>query len=376
MQVVTAEIDGRLAVHLRRRGRRVAAVRLRSTRLLTAARLFRGMPVDEVLALLPRLFSVCATAQSCAAVRACEQALGRTAPAATEAVRDELLAVESLREHLWRIVLDWPRHLGETPGRREIGRMLELQRTHRHRLCGDDDPFATAARIDSRDSGQSWREMARLLADAVFGLAADRWLQIDRPAALAEWAGRGETVAARLLQRVTGQEWQGLGHCQVPVLEAPPERLAARMGDDAFIAAPTWRDGCRETGALGRNDSPLLRRLRAAHGNGLLPRLVARLTELAWLVCQRRPPPLASSRGRDWGAAPAARGLLLHRVRLEAGRIADYRILAPTEWNFHPRGVAVQALAAVSGEPERMRAQAALLLDAIDPCVGYDLVID
>ena len=58
-----------------------------------------------------------------------------------------------------------------------------------------------------------------------------------------------------------------------------------------------------------------------------------------------------------------ARGLLMHEIALDGERIADYCIVAPTEWNFHPQGplagwligrnagdrAAVQGLAALKG---------------------------
>ena len=55
--------------------------------------------------------------------------------------------------------------------------------------------------------------------------------------------------------------------------------------------------------------------------------------------------PLADGEAIAW--TEMARGLLVHWVRLEDSpsgpRVADCRVLAPTEWNFHPRGVLAQA---------------------------------
>ncbi len=73
---------------------------------------------------------------------------------------------------------------------------------------------------------------------------------------------------------------------------------------------------------------------------------------------------------------PAARGLLVHRVRLAEGRVKDYRILAPTEWNFHPEGVVaagLDAMAARSDGPE-LEPLARLFIAAVDPCVEFELV--
>jgi Ni,Fe-hydrogenase I large subunit len=68
-----------------------------------------------------------------------------------------------------------------------------------------------------------------------------------------------------------------------------------------------------------------------------------------------------------------ARGLLVHAVRIENGRISRYAIVAPTEWNFHPRGALCREL---EGRPVRDAAEArrAMTLAAatLDPCVAIE----
>ena len=72
----------------------------------------------------------------------------------------------------------------------------------------------------------------------------------------------------------------------------------------------------------------------------------------------------------------AARGRLVHRAELAAGRVANYKILAPTEWNFHPKGVlAGSLLGLAAGNTADLQQRAQLLINAIDPCVGYQLRI-
>jgi Ni,Fe-hydrogenase I large subunit len=62
-----------------------------------------------------------------------------------------------------------------------------------------------------------------------------------------------------------------------------------------------------------------------------------------------------------------ARGLLLHWVQVDAeGLVQDYRVLAPTEWNFHPQGALAQAVAAL---PADAVGTARTLAAAYDPCV-------
>jgi Ni,Fe-hydrogenase I large subunit len=157
----------------------------------------------------------------------------------------------------------------------------------------------------------------------------------------------------------------------------------------AFIAEPVWEGRPRETTSLSRQqDVPLIRGLVRVYGNGLLTRLLARLAELAAIPGQLRrwserldsaadakaARGVRRATGVGVGQVEAARGRLIHRVEIRDETVRGYQILAPTEWNFHPRGVVARGLAALgSGDAETLRQQAALLIDAVDPCVGYDL---
>jgi coenzyme F420-reducing hydrogenase alpha subunit len=116
-------------------------------------------------------------------------------------------------------------------------------------------------------------------------------------------------------------------------------------------------------------------------GNDLISRLVARLTEMAQIardLLDDTENPI-SDMSQNWckiqgsgiGVVSAARGLLIHHVSIEHDQIKKYQILAPTEWNFHPQGVVAQSLACLQGDAEQIKIQAGLLINAIDPCVGY-----
>jgi Ni,Fe-hydrogenase I large subunit len=67
----------------------------------------------------------------------------------------------------------------------------------------------------------------------------------------------------------------------------------------------------------------------------------------------------------------------VHRIAIQAGRVADYRILAPTEWNFHPQGAAALGLATLpDADDATLRRLAGLFVTALDPCVAYDVRLD
>lgn len=374
-------IEGSLTIDLCPGRSGAGRVAIDSSRPVHASRLFLGKGDEETLKLVPMLFSICGTAQASAAVRAFEQALGIRPVPGTEQVREGLVRLESVREHLWRILLDWPAFLAESPQQRGMGEVVTLQRDVRQTLCGDRDPFLPGAVLSagagSTEAGSA--SLATLVGESVFGLQPDTWLEIDSEEGLAAWAGFGVTAAARLIALVMSKGWSDIGRCYVeslPVLENGA--LHRAMQKDDFIERPKWEGHCYETTCLSRTDSTLLQSLQARYGNGLLVRLVARLTELATLSGELLPSNVPdefspADDGAGIGRATAARGELLHRVSLKDGVISDYRIVAPTEWNFHPQGVVAAGLASLQGgDIER---QARLLINAIDPCVAYELRI-
>jgi Ni,Fe-hydrogenase I large subunit len=182
-------------------------------------------------------------------------------------------------------------------------------------------------------------------------------------------------------------EMPGLGLSEVALmpdvtLDTLAHALLAEMdADPDYARFPRWAGAPAETGALARQvDVPLIAELLLRDGRTASARFVARLVELAVLMHDLR----MRSRGRlapvrshavgentGVGLVETARGLLLHRVRVEAGLVADYRIVAPTEWNFHPVGPLAQGLA---GRPAddlaRLEREARTVVQSLDPCVS------
>jgi Ni,Fe-hydrogenase I large subunit len=158
--------------------------------------------------------------------------------------------------------------------------------------------------------------------------------------------------------------------------------VPALRGDAAFAQAPTWAGMPVETGALSRTRAqPLVAALLARDGRSAATRIAARLVELAQLLQALRDGAADPSAWlRSWSLEPGvglaavqtARGLLLHCTRIGADRIDDYRIVAPTEWNFHPDGALARGLAGAEADDEAvLRAHAGVAVLALDPCVGF-----
>jgi uptake hydrogenase large subunit len=139
-----------------------------------------------------------------------------------------------------------------------------------------------------------------------------------------------------------------------------------------------------ETGAFARRPG-----LTPSGDRHLARRLLARigdvrdcLAQLSGLASERLDWPALAAGGATpgsggYGAVECARGRLYHHAEIGPdGRLAAYRVLAPTEWNFHPAGPFVETLLSseigTDGPATRTVSLLALLFD---PCVAFEIDI-
>jgi len=281
--------SGSLTIAIRRDGG-AAAVTIGSTRPVTAARVFAGMTVQEAAARIPLLFSVCGTAQAAACAAACEQAIEQRADAAVQERRRWLLAAETIREHLWRLLLDWPAALGRMPASAAMAEVMRAYQSLRALLTADAAPFApgaTAVPVDAADGTELAEALTRCALTQVFGHDAGHWrVMVTDADGLRDWASSAGTPAAALVLALLDENLAGLGRNPVQPLPVDAANQQGPMLEgaeaDTFVAAPTWRGEPRETTPFARRlAEPLVADLIRRHGNGLLPRLAALLIELA-----------------------------------------------------------------------------------------------
>jgi uptake hydrogenase large subunit len=359
------------------------AAKIASSRPLTITRQFSGQPPEKVAQTVSLLFAACKSAQSIAAAEAFEDALGVEPPPSTRIARAALILAETAREHALRILIDWPKFLRapEEANPKLLKSLMQVDRKLARAIGGADDISGSKDAI---------AELQALLEHAIFGRGLDEWGPLDRER-LWEWAQVGAAGAQRLIRQLMDDGLFDAGASEVSAL--PPlangvlaERLLAADAD-AFIARPEWAGAPRETSALSRSLAhPLIAALRTERGYGLGARLLACLLELSAIPSRVRalldapdaPPRREPSRnGRGVAQVEAARGRLVHAVEMDGGSVAHYRILAPTEWNFHPSGAVAQGLsriaAAGGGDPEGCAWLARLFVVSADPCVAADV---
>lgn len=377
-------LAGELTIDVVTRDGVVTAVDLVSTRPQVADRLLAGRPAEAAVAMVPQLFTICGRAQGIAAELALAAARGAAAAdPALQAQRVHRIETEIAQEYLWRALLDWPQAIGAPA---DAGVLAELRR---------------ALAVDPAGAHEATRATLRHVAEsAVFGGDAAAWFAQQHVPAFEIWIARGATPAARFLaavQRDGARHGAPRDADAVPLLPAAAdeallrELAAALAGDAGFAQRPTLDGRPAETGAISRLAAhPLVAALLTTFGRSTLTRLAARITELARIVAGIAPAaPLCGAlalpadgglrRGLGW--VETARGLLVHLIDLAPGaaddRVAHYRVLAPTEWNFHPQGALPAGLVGVrpmnAGE---LRKRADWLVQALDPCVACTLRID
>lgn len=338
--------------------------------------LLRGQYGDGVVQMLGHVFTLCAHAQRRTARMALwaaeRQESAKAGPDATI-----LLQLETARDHLRCMALDWPRRLQESQSSITLQWLAECPLPLVAPVHAPVPALATQQLV----SLQTWLE-SRILHRPV-----QKWLLAYRDSdAFSYWCSEPAQGAAPL---------QCLAACQTTARRLrPPTRTLDILDTDAtrqnenlsviagalaykadFAQFPQWLGACAETGVWTR----LRHRRTSAIAPSALGRLQCRWVELLELASAPvdHPAPLLQCGAMPLGDGQAiawcemARGLLLHWVKLDGQhRVQDYRVLAPTEWNFHPGGALAQALTQLN--PSDTAAADCLAL-AYDPCVEFTI---
>ena len=271
------------------------------------------------------VFNICAGAQEAAA----RTAFGLDIP---DGLRERVTR-ETLREHVLKLCLVWPRILG---------------------LEGDPAPVRLVSCFNGRGMDQVADTVRGLLFGALAGMPRS-WADFKT------WMQTSPTAPAKLFEAVYNRWDAAWGRADLPLLELAKE--------------PDWPDATQSGAAVENapacrvNGDPLLRDFAARFGHGILWRMAARLIEVdallrgAWNRIETRP-----------GLVAAARGAMLMRGEVDAGRVTWLHRLSPTDFALARGGVLETALAALPDGRDAPLAQVArMVVETVDPCCPYRL---
>ena len=343
-------------------GNRVSTTDIRSTRPM-AAQILKGKTPLQVLQIVPLLFSVCGRAQGAAAAAALHAAQSAGSPIDAKVERN--IVCEAIQEHLWRVMLDWPKLVGLN--------QQELRFAGWYSLL--------------RKIGAGEAEMDVFLQEFerdCLGISVADWRGISDYHTLRTWWSKAHSPVAQLLARLAELELGTQASLGVPLLPAwtaaEASRACAGRWDATFSARPDRGGEAAETGAWSyyANDG-LLNDVSKQSESKALTRLLARVMDVVEMASGNAAPRLdVISPAADEGVAVVrtARGLLMHRVHLAAERVADYEIVAPTEWNFHPDGAFAQSMRGLKvSDVKRLQQLAQIEALSLDPCVAYEIEV-
>ena len=114
-----------------------------------------------------------------------------------------------------------------------------------------------------------------------------------------------------------------------------------------------YKDKYYEVGPLSRamlNKTPLIKDAHRRYGDSIMSRILARVCEIPQLLIYSKDllskidlnepsyikptKDISSLSGFGVSSVEAARGSLIHKVKLKEGKIEDYTIITPTQWNL------------------------------------------
>jgi hypothetical protein len=257
---------GKLTLVVSWDGRSVGTAEIRSTRPM-AAQVLKGKTPSQVLQIVPLLFSVCGRAQGAAASAALQAA--QQGGHAIAAAMERMIVCESMQEHLWRVMLDWPKLLG---------------------LPQQDQRFAGWYAMLRRISVGTI-EMPAFLQEFErdgLGMPLADWRRMNSYRALQSWWRKTESPVAQLLSaldELEGSHIPGKLRLLPAWTAAEAQQACAGKWNTGFSARPEWQGAAAETGAWTYYaDVPLLRDVWQQSGSAALTRLLARIWDLLELA--------------------------------------------------------------------------------------------
>ncbi len=358
-----------------------------SSRPKIITNLFKGKPLTSIPQLIPLLFNLCSKAQTVTAIKAIESQLDIIHNKNTILQREILILLECLREYCLPVLMIWPNYIQQPTENKTLGIIIQKinQLTSSFQLEKLLNYPPTEVPPLSHIQMKYWQDIARLITKTIFEHSIEDWL-LHTPDKLETWAKQKKTPTANFMFWLSQKKWKHIGKSTIYFL--PPnidEALFIKnLKSQQDEARYQWQNKCYEVSSLNYlQDTKLFKELTLQYSNSLYCRMWSRLISIAKTINElttlfttktllKKETPLT----KGLAYSNTARGRLTHYIELDNNTVKEFFILAPTEWNFHPKGVAAKSLKNLNlQDHSSLLIQANMLIQAIDPCVGFKINI-
>lgn len=365
--------------------------------------ILRGKDARDALVITPRVCGICNHAHLIAAVRAIENGyensgLNVALSSKAESIREFTLACELIQNHVkWFYMTILPqleKYVHQETGENDAVKASYLSSviTKALAIFAGQWPHSSYAvpggvtcdptHLDVMQAGALVDESITFFEEVMTGCSLEAYLSIESVSDL--HMIQGDVGKVLHMMGSHGMTEKGQSHDRFIVfaeseLSKAGKSLATAVSnvDVRYVKealqqgtvskAVTYKQKLYEVGPLARgmvNKTPIVKSLHKRYKDSLLTRVFARMHEVGQLL-QYSKTLLYALRldepscvlGRDiglyafegTGVVEAARGSLIHRTTVADGKISNYDIITPTQWNLshgneNEQGIAVQAM--------------------------------
>ncbi len=386
-------IEGEIRISVTVKSDKIKSVLITSTRPLHITKLFSGKSIDSVANIINTIYQLCNAAHSFAFLRLLEET-GVIKLSQNEIQAYQLLLeLETIREHCFSIASKWRQDADNLVDTNIINLLATLKEVNAT-LFPNTNPFSlTAKKLQASNSiDEPILKLEQELQGLLLGSEHKAGFVFENLDNFNEWLQAGESESANFLNYLQQYQLNKIGDVNTSHLpDLDLKDISVLLGDDAYIQRPSYQDGACETTPYSRQSKhQLIKQLTGIHGSGVFTRAVAQLLEVFELLNKIKHN-YANIKAEDISynvqfplievsalvQLEAARGRLVHQLSIENEKVKSYQILAPTEWNFHPEGLLSDMIKSLNfTDKEDLVARITLLVNAIDPCVGYTIEIE
>ena len=379
------EIDGKMLIRLHLRDERVALVNIHSNSGFNPADQLISQTLSDLPEIITKQPVTSPYAFRIAADMAIEDALGVEKKENLQLARQLLLSAEAITELLSRDLIQWKKLLDE-----------EGFETTENILSSFVDDIAKS--LFSAEGNEKRHNqikelidhMEETLANKILGMPTVSWMAMQDQDQVMSWIIEGQSLGARMIGWLVAKEWEFEFQTGVPFLVEEEIADVAKMFQSAYVTSfldsPDLNGACRETGCYARQHKaqPVLLAMEL-YGQGLIPRMFATLTDLAFHVQQMKQylgqlsgsldkHEYGTDSGNGLAAVESTSGKLIHHVEIEQGCVRNFQVVVPSQWNFHRQGTLTQMLTSLKNSDD-LELFCRLIIGSLDPCVDYELQI-